>query len=266
MATPAPLRVWEKEFLSYRSFWQSNLLGTIVRPLFYLLGMGFGVGGLVENGDRSDAVFGDVSYFQFLGPAMIVTTAMMILVSASLWPIRGGFEWTGTYKSQVTTPITPSEVVMGVGLWHLTYGLISAIGVALVLAFFDSTRAWGLIPACGVAALTGAAYAMPITAWSAIAKTDYSFPNILRFVVIPTFLFAGAFYPISVLPDWLQWFARVSPLWHGIEVARAIVHHSLGFSSGVSVGAGIAHIGYLVVWVVVGWYMSFRAFTHKLAN
>ena len=42
-----------------------------------------------------------------------------------------------------------------------------------------------------------------------------------RFVIIPLFLFGGAFYPISQLPGWLQAAIEILPLWHGVELARA---------------------------------------------
>ena len=44
MSTPAPLRVWENNFAVYKRIWRSNLLGSFLQPLLYLLGMGVGVG------------------------------------------------------------------------------------------------------------------------------------------------------------------------------------------------------------------------------
>ena len=39
-----------------------------VQPLLYLLGMGLGVGALVDNGSNSDELLGGLSYFEFLAP------------------------------------------------------------------------------------------------------------------------------------------------------------------------------------------------------
>ena len=39
---------------------------------------------------------------------------------------------------------------------------------------------------------------------------------------MPLFLFSGTFFPISQLPDWLQPVAWVTPLWHGVELCRAL--------------------------------------------
>ena len=61
-------------------------------------------------------------------------------------------------------------------------------------------RDWGLIPGVFVAALTGMAFAMPLMAFSTQQKNDHAFPAMNRFVIVPLFLFGGAFYPISQLP------------------------------------------------------------------
>ena len=45
---------------------------------------------------------------------------------------------------------------------------------------------------------------------------------------MPLFLFGGAFYPISQLPDWMEPIAKVTPLWHGVELCRDAVHGQLG--------------------------------------
>ena len=34
------------------------------------------------------------------------------------------------------------------------------------------------------------------------------------------FLFSGAFFPISNLPPVLEWLARLTPLWHGVDLTR----------------------------------------------
>ena len=67
-------------------------------------------------------------------------------------------------------------------------------------------------------AFAGADHGMDVDAG---AGGDQSFPAIMRFGIVPMFLFAGAFYPIDQLPDWLQPAAYVTPLYHGVELCRA---------------------------------------------
>ena len=61
MSTPAAVRVWESSFAVYKRIWRSNLLGSFVQPLLYLLGMGVGVGALVDQTDASTELLGGVA-------------------------------------------------------------------------------------------------------------------------------------------------------------------------------------------------------------
>ena len=74
--TPAPVRVWESHLRLYRTIWRSNVLGAFVQPFLYLLGMGLGVGALVDSGPNAD-LLGGLTYFEFLAPALLATSAML---------------------------------------------------------------------------------------------------------------------------------------------------------------------------------------------
>ena len=216
--TPGPVRVWFREFTFYRRIWRANVLAAFVQPVLYLLGVGIGVGTLVDEGPGSTDVLGGVSYFAFYATALLATTAMFTASQEALWPTMDGFMWSHAYHAMVATPIEPGEVATGLAMHHATRTAIGATGVAAVLALFHDTRSWGLIPAIPVATLCGMAFALPLAAWTATRSRDISFPAILRFAIIPMFLFGGAFYPISQLPDWLQKVAWITPLWHGVEL------------------------------------------------
>src|SRR5215217_7456771 len=181
MSTPAAVRVWGSSFAMYRQIWRSNVLGSLVQPLLYLLGMGVGVGALVDD-SGSQAVLGGVDYITFLAPALLATTAMIVASQEAMWPVMDGFTWGSQYRAMAATPLRPIDIVNGLTLWHATRGALAAGGVAVVLALFPSTRSWGLIPAVPFAVLTGMAFAAPIMAWASTRETsDQSFPAIMRF-------------------------------------------------------------------------------------
>ena len=128
MSTPAAVRVWETNMAVYRRIWRSNLLGSFVQPFLYLLGMGVGVGSLVDRSAASEALLGGVDYVSFLAPALIATTAMMVAAQESMWPVMEGFMWTSSYRAMAATPIAPREVAAGVTLWLATRAALSADG------------------------------------------------------------------------------------------------------------------------------------------
>jgi lipooligosaccharide transport system permease protein len=260
VATPAPIRVWEGHARLYRTIWRSNLMGAFVQPRLYLLGMGLGVGALVDRGDDSARLLDGLTYFQFLAPALIATAAMMVTSAEAMWPVLGGFKWQSGFHAAAATPLSPAQIAAGVGLWHATKALIAGTGVAVALMFFSETRSPGLPLAVLFGGLTGLAFASVITAWTATREQDFSFPNINRFVITPLFLFGGAFYPISQLPDWLQWVAKATPLWHGVELTRGAVNERL------ELGSTLVHVGYLLLFVLVGWLSAQRTFRQRLGR
>lgn len=257
--TAASIRVWESHFTLYRTIWRSNVMGAVFQPFLYLLGMGLGVGALVDRRDSSGVVLDGLTYFEFLAPALLATTAMMISAQESLWPVMGGFRWQRTFHAQAATPLSPGEITAGLALWQTTRAVISVAGVAVVLALFPATRSPGLLLAIPFGGLTGVAFAAPITAWSATRERDRSFPSIMRFGIIPLFLFGGAFYPISQLPDWLEPVAKVTPLWHGVQLCRGAVHGRLGLAD----AAG--HTAFLAALALAGWLVARRTFAKRLA-
>lgn len=260
MTTPAAVRVWENNFALYRRIWRSNLLGSFVQPFLYLLGMGVGVGALVDRGPSSAVLLGGVEYVSFLAPALIATTVMMVVAQEAMWPVMDGFMWSYAYRAMSATPLEPREIAAGVALWHATRAALAATAVAVVMAFVPATRSWGLIPAVAFAMLTGLAFSLPISAWSSTRDSDQSYPAIMRFGLIPMFLFAGAFYPIDQLPEWLQPVAWITPLWHGVELCRGAVLGTLG------VLEGVLHVAVLGAYAMIGYLICRATFARRLAQ
>lgn len=258
MGTPPAVRVWESHFTLYRTIWKAHAMGAFVQPLMYLLGMGLGVGALVDERSSTPQLLDGLSYFQFLAPGLLATTAMMVSAGEGMWPVVGGFKWTRTFHAQAASPLTAGNITRGLILWHATRAAIAVTGVATVLAFFPSTRSWGLLVAVPFGVLTGIAFSTPLAAWSSTRETDNSFPSLMRFVITPLFLFGGAFYPISGLPGWLQTVAKSTPLWHGVELCRNAVHHRLGFTDTA------VHVAVLLAFTIVGMVVIQITFTRRL--
>jgi len=250
--------VWESNWTLYKRIWFSNAVGSLLQPFLYLLGMGIGVGSLIDRGDQAERLLDGTSYLAFLAPALIATTAMMTCATEAMWPLMDGFKWGQVFYAITSTPVRPSEVMSGTALWLATRVLLSAGAVTLVLLLFDDTRSWGLVYALGFAVLTGLAYAVPLAAWTSTRQSDASFPAVLRFGLIPMFLFAGAFYPVDQLPAWLRPVAYITPLYHGVELCRDAVLERL------ELGPTLLHVGVLVGFVAAAWAIASRTFTRRL--
>jgi lipooligosaccharide transport system permease protein len=77
---------------------------------------------------------------------------------------------------------------------------------------------------------------------------------------MPLFLFSGTFFPVSLLPGWLQPVAWATPLWHGVELARAA---TLGRLEALP---ALGHTAYLVLVCVVFVQLSRRGLRRRLVT
>jgi lipooligosaccharide transport system permease protein len=131
--------------------------------------------------------------------------------------------------------------------------------VATVLGGVPSPWALLAVPA---AVLTGAAMASPLMAFAATQEEDGNFGLVMRLLVLPLFLFSGTFFPVAQLPGVLPTLAWVSPLWHGIELARAA---TTGRWAEMGAAAGALHVLVLVAVLAVGVVAGRRTFAARLA-
>ena len=257
MSTPAVVRVMEREARVLARLWRGMVFSTLLNPLLFLAAMGLGLGGLVKA--HTGRVSG-LTYLDFVAPGLMVASAMQLAANEAMWPVLGGVKWMRTFFATTATPITAGEVLVGYVLWVVVRAIGAStvfLGVAALLGAVPS--AWGVL-AIPAAALCAAAFAAPLAAFSVTLDTDLVFPVIFRVGVLPLFLFSGTFFPISQLPGGLRPFAAVSPLWHGVELARGATTGTL------HLGADIVHVAVLLACVGAGLLWGRRTFARRLTS
>jgi lipooligosaccharide transport system permease protein len=231
----------------------------LVTPLFYVLALGVGLGTVVNNNGGADQL--GVPYLVFVAPAFLAAAALQVAAGAASFPVMGGFKWERTFHGMAATPLRPAQIADGVLLWITLRVLANAVVYLAVMALFGAAQRWQIVFAVPAAVLTAIAFAAPVVAISAALTNEGQTFNVLfRFVVTPMFLFAGTFYPISRLPTWGQWLAHLTPLWHGTELTRDA---AIG---GLSASAVCVHIGYLLVWLIVGIVLARWRFRLRLTK
>ena len=144
------------------------------------------------------------------------------------FPILGGLQWNRTFHAMFSTPIPGRDVALGNMAWIATRLALVATVFAVVIVAYGATRSALIVLAIPVAVLTGLAFALPIMAYTATQRTPDKFAAIFRFGVTPLFLFSGTFFPIESLPSFLQPVAWLSPLWHGVDLCRALMLGTIG--------------------------------------
>lgn len=240
----------------YRRTWKGSAISSFVEPLLYLAAMGVLLGGYVD--DSGSALDGASSYLHFVAPGLLAATAMRIALSEVMWPVMSAIKWDRTYFGMIATPLRVVDIVAG----HLSYAmfrvLLAAVPFAVVLAVFGIyDSAVGFVFSLAVAALIGFAFATPVYAFSAGTKSEQGFALIYRVGVMPMFLFSGAFFPVSNLSEPLEWLARLTPLWHGVELSRMVTYEAWA-------PLAFLHAGYLATLGVFGVVWAVRRLTPRL--
>lgn len=255
MASAAALRVAHHQLFVTRRFWRGSVFFFILMPVLYLGAMGFGLGGLIDEGQGT--VEG-LTYLQFVAPGLLAAAAMQGAGNDSLWPIMAGMKWIRVFHAMVATPIAPADVFTGTVGWNaLRAGAGATVFLGIAALFGAVPSSYGVL-AIPVAVLCAAAFAAPLSAFSATQETDQRFPLIMRLGILPLFLISGTFFPVSQLPGVIQPLTWLSPLWHAVVLCRGATTGSLGVASAV------VHTAVLVACATAGWLWGMRTFTRRL--
>jgi lipooligosaccharide transport system permease protein len=178
----------------------------------------------------------------------------------STFPVMGALRWNRTYHAMTATPLSSADVFVGHLLYVLARAVSGAVVFGCVIWAFGLTHGPTALLVLPFSVLLAAAFATPVMAFSVRARNDESFALLYRFVWIPMFLFAGAFFPVSQLPAWLQPLAKATPLWHGVELVRGATLDQLSWP------AVTVHVVYLAAFAVTGFVLSVRAYRRVLAR
>jgi ABC-2 type transport system permease protein len=164
----------------------------------------------------------------FFVPGVIGTLTLMIIVNLTAFAIVRERE-VGTLEQIMVTPITPAEFILGktvpfflVGLGEVT--LITAVGVL-----------WFQVPFVGnplVLLLGTTLYLLSTLALglliSTLCSTQQQAFATNFFVLNPFFILSGFSFPISSMPEVLQWFTYVNPLRYFLVVIRGTFLKGVG--------------------------------------
>jgi lipooligosaccharide transport system permease protein len=245
------LRVIEHNLFSYRRM-LSTLLTGVIEPVLYLLGLGYGMGAIIgELGFRDQLV----TYAAFVGPGLMAASAMNGALFDTTYNFFFKLTESRQYEGMLSTPLTLGGLVAGELAWAVARGAIysgffvmTLIGLGLADPL-DALAAW---PATLLTGWAFGAFGATLTTY-ARAWTDFDMMDLL---VQPMFLASTSFFPLAVFPDWAQKIVWATPLFHAVDLTRALALGQAGPSD-------LIHVAYLVV-MGVGFGLLARRRLHRL--
>jgi lipooligosaccharide transport system permease protein len=173
----------------------------------------------------------------------------------------GMIKWQRVYYGMIATPLSVPDIVLAhLGFVAFRVATVSAVFLAVMAPFGVFESVTGVLVAFVVQVLVGLAFAAPVYALSARLPNESGFALVFRLGMIPMFLFSGAFFPVANLDAPLEALAKVTPLWHGVDLTRMLV---LGRVDG---SMAALHVAYLAGLAVLGWVLATRALHRRLVD
>ena len=171
----------------------------------------------------------------------------------------GMFKWHKTYEGMAATPLEPRHLA-GAHLAFVAFRLATTCGVfMLVLVPFGLFATWwGPILAYLSQILVGMTFATLVYGLSCRMQRETGFGVLFRLGVFPLFLFSGAFFPVSNLGEVGAALARLTPLWHGVNLSRMFAIDNVDW------GVAAINVAVLVAMTAWGWHWSVTGITKRL--
>lgn len=251
---PRLLDYW---LITWRRTWRGSVFSSFLTPLLYVLAMGVLLGGFVKAGPGR--LEGASSYLAFLAPGLVAGQAMTTVFGEMTWPVMSAVKWSRTYLAQLATPLRVRDVVVAnLGYCVFRVALVSGVFVVVLVPFGVFASPLAALGVFAVQLLLGWAFAAAVYAIAVWTLSEAAYGLLFRLVMLPLFLFSGAFFPIANLDLPLRVLARITPLWQGVDLSRMI-------STGYVDGSRVAwHLLYLVAMAALGTWASVRALAWRM--
>lgn len=247
---PVTSRAWllvERNLLVYRRLWLLIVSG-FFEPLFYLFSVGIGIGKLVGHVTIGGHA---VDYTAFVAPALLAASAMNGAIYDATMNVFFKLKYAKLYDAVLSTPVGPGDVALGEITWAQLRGLSYSVAFLVVMAAMGLIGSWWAVLALPAAMLIGFAFAAVGMAATSFMRSWQDF-EFVQLAILPMFLFATTFYPLSTYPRGLQIVVECTPLYHSVELVRSL-------TTGIGMGVGLlVHVAYLVVMALAGLAVTAR--------
>jgi len=246
--TRRPLRLVERNARVSVKLWPLLLAG-FLEPLFYLILSREGFGQLI---DSVDYLGREVDYVTFAAPGLMAASAMNGAITDSTFGAYSKLKWQNVYDAVSATPLSAADIAIGEIVWSQLRGAVYAVAFLGFMLWLGLVESWWAVLAVPAAVLIGFTFAS-MGLWATTYMRSWQDFTYVTLAVMPMFLFSAVFYPLETLPDRLQLVVRLTPLYQGVALERALLLGGVGWAT-----AG--HALYLVVLGAIGIAGAVRRF------
>jgi ABC-2 type transport system permease protein len=217
----ASLAFVERNLYLVRRYWHLELAFLIFNVASAMSVLYIGEAQMQSNGGGSRE--GQLDLVLFLGIGTVVW-AYLRAVFANVGEMVAWERWEGTIEYTMMAPISRLAHMLGVSLFSIIYGLArSALLLGVLALFFSVDLSHANLGGAALILLVGSVSFLGFGIMAAVLPL--LFPERgeeMTFVISSILLLvSGVYYPISVLPDWMEPLATVSPATYVLKGMRA---------------------------------------------
>ena len=234
--------VWRRNFLVWRKLAVPSLLGNLADPMIYMLGLGYGLGGMLPE-------VGGVHYVVFLAAGTVCASTMNSATFEAMYSAFSRMHMQKTWEAIMTAPLDLEDVVLAELVWAASKSFLAGLAILLVIWFLGLSESWLSLWVLGVIPLIGLCFAALALIMTALAPSYDFFMYYFTLAVTPMTMLCGVFFPTDRLPQAFQTVAGVLPLTHATQLVRplllgavpeSIALHLAVLAAYAACGAGVA--------------------------
>jgi lipooligosaccharide transport system permease protein len=205
--------VWFRHYKVYIKNIISNGFEPLLEPLFFLAGIGLGVGKYV-------GIINGVTYLQYLAAGIIALPSMYSSAFECSYGTFIRLEFDKVYDGMLSSSITAKDLLLGEIIFAGTKSFVFSIIVLIVISPFNILHSWMSILSPIGGLLTGLMFAALSLLVTSFIKTINHFSFYFTGLLTPMFFFSGFVFPLKDMPVWLSVIAEILPLTHSIRFIR----------------------------------------------
>jgi ABC-2 type transport system permease protein len=203
--------------------------------------------------------FGVTDYFSFMAMGMIVFTTLFTTAFSGMsvvWDRRLGF-----MNKVLSTPVSRSVIILSKVLSATLRSMFQAVIVIVIayafgLQFGTNFNIISLLGVFAIVFLIGMGLSSMFIAINLRATRMETPQAIINLITLPLMFASNAFFPINLMPNWLQAVANVNPMSYTTDAVRRLTIFNDGFSQ---IPLDFAYVGiFAIVVTIISIILSWR--------
>ncbi len=192
---------------------KSRIIGILLMPIFFLLGLGLGLGSIVKLPTGGD-------YLDFIVPGIVGMSLLFTSIftgSAVLWDRQFGF-----LKEILVTPNSRVSIVIGRIFGGATTALFQSLIVVIISLLIGFHMHVSVVTPLAIVfmLLIAATFISLGLALGSLISDFQGFQLVTSFFTMPLFFLSNGIFPVSILPPYVRIITYLNPLTYGIDGLR----------------------------------------------